>query len=59
MLNLYLLQRKILMWSMYYIFDSRSNWFLSGMETLILGGVCATVAFTVGSFVNGLLDEDE
>jgi len=38
---------------------SRSNWFLSGMETLILGGVCATVAFTVGSFVNGLLNEDE
>lgn len=38
---------------------SRSNWFLSGCETLILGGTCATVAYTIGSFVNGLLEEEE
>lgn len=38
---------------------SRTNWFWSGCETLILGGTCATVAYTIGSFVNGLLDEDE
>lgn len=38
---------------------SRSNWFLSGLETLLLGGTCATVAFVIGSFVNGLLGEDQ
>jgi len=38
---------------------SRSNWFLSGCETLILGGTCATVAYTIGFFVNGLLENDE
>lgn len=38
---------------------SRSNWFLSGCETLILGGTCATVAYTIGSFVNDLLDNEE
>jgi len=38
---------------------SRTNWFLSGCETLILGGACATVAYTIGAFVNGLLDIDE
>merc|ERR1712127_365750 len=37
---------------------SGSNWFLSGCETLVLGGTCATVAYTIGFFVNGLLDED-
>jgi len=38
---------------------SRSNWFLSGCETLILGGTCATVAYTIGFFVNGLLEDKE
>jgi len=38
---------------------SRTNWFLSGCETLILGGTCATVAYTIGSFVNGLLEDGE
>jgi len=37
---------------------SNSNWFLSGSETLLLGGACATVAFTIGHYVNGLLGED-
>ena len=30
---------------------SASNWFLSGMETLLLGGCCATVAYTIGQIV--------
>jgi len=38
---------------------SRTSWFLSGCETLILGGTCATVAYTIGFFVNGLLENDE
>jgi hypothetical protein len=33
---------------------SAQNWFHSGMETLTLGGACATVAFTVGQLVGGL-----
>lgn len=37
---------------------SRTNWFWSGCETLFLGGTCATVAYTIGYFVNGLLDDD-
>jgi len=38
---------------------SRSNWFWSGLETLILGGLCATVAFSIGSLVNGLVSEND
>lgn len=38
---------------------SRSNWFMSGFETLVLGGTCATVAYTIGYFVNGLIEGDE
>ena len=38
---------------------SRSNWFWSGLETLILGGLCATVAFSIGSLVNGLVGEND
>ena len=34
---------------------SASHWLLCGLETLLLGGACATVAFTVGQFVNGLI----
>jgi len=35
------------------------NWFMSGLETLLLGGVCATVAFTIGFYVNGLVSDDD
>lgn len=38
---------------------SRTNWFWSGCETLVLGGTCATVAYSIGSLVNALIDEDE
>ena len=34
---------------------SNAHWFWSGLETLLLGGTCATVAFTIGYYVNGLL----
>lgn len=34
---------------------SASNWFICGLETLLLGGACATVAYTVGLFVDGLI----
>jgi VIT1/CCC1 family predicted Fe2+/Mn2+ transporter len=34
---------------------SASHWLVCGLETLLLGGVCATVAFTVGQFVDGLI----
>lgn len=37
---------------------ANANWFYSGCETLLLGGTCATVAFTVGYYVNGLLGDD-
>ncbi len=30
---------------------SSSNWFVSGLETLLLGGACATVAYVVGQIV--------
>jgi VIT1/CCC1 family predicted Fe2+/Mn2+ transporter len=36
---------------------SAANWFISGMETLLLGGACATVAYTIGQFVDGLVDQ--
>lgn len=36
-------------------FFSAQNWFRSGLETLLLGGACATVAFTVGQVVNGFV----
>ena len=36
----------------YRIFYSAANWFKCGMETLLLGGSCATVAYTVGQFVD-------
>jgi len=35
------------------------NWFLSGLETLLLGGVCATVAFSIGFYVNGLVSDGD
>ncbi|CAJ1961113.1 unnamed protein product [Cylindrotheca closterium] len=33
------------------------NWFTSGLETLLLGGCCATVAFTIGHYINGLVGD--
>jgi vacuolar iron transporter family protein len=38
---------------------SAQNWFRSGMETLMLGGACATVAYTVGQLVNNRLGGGE
>lgn len=34
---------------------STTHWFWSGTETLLLGGVCATVAYTIGQFVDTLI----
>jgi hypothetical protein len=31
----------------------------SGLETLLLGGACATLAFTIGKYINKLIGEDE
>ena len=39
------------------VFFRASNWFTSGLETLLLGGTCATVAFTIGFYINGLLGD--
>lgn len=35
--------------------DSAAGWFVCGMETLLLGGLCATVAYLIGQFVDGLI----
>jgi hypothetical protein len=35
-----------------------AHWFTSGLETLLLGGTCATLAFTLGYYINQLLGED-
>mmetsp|Transcript_12559 Transcript_12559/g.19450 ORF Transcript_12559/g.19450 Transcript_12559/m.19450 type:complete len:333 (-) Transcript_12559:89-1087(-) len=40
-------------------FFSSGHWWWCGMETLLLGGTCALVAYTIGQFVDGLLPEDE
>jgi len=37
---------------------TNSHWSWSGMETLMLGGACATVAFTIGYYVNKVVGED-
>jgi len=34
---------------------SASGWFICGLETLLLGGLCATVAYLIGQFVDGLI----
>ncbi|KAL7500543.1 hypothetical protein ACHAWT_008364 [Skeletonema menzelii] len=36
---------------------SASHWFVCGMETFLLGGACATLAYTIGQFVDGLVSE--
>jgi len=33
-----------------------SNWIISGMETLFLGGACATLAYIIGLYVNNFVD---
>lgn len=35
--------------------SSASGWFICGLETLLLGGLCATVAYVIGQFVDGLI----
>jgi len=35
---------------------SATHWLWSGAETLLLGGTCATVAYTIGQFVDGLMN---
>lgn len=34
---------------------SSSSWYFAGMETLLLGGACATVAYTIGQYVDNLV----
>jgi len=34
---------------------SASRWYWCGMETLLLGGACATVAYTIGRYVDSML----
>jgi ABC-type Co2+ transport system permease subunit len=36
---------------------SSQHWFKSGLETLFLGGACATVAYTIGQLVDQLLSD--
>jgi VIT1/CCC1 family predicted Fe2+/Mn2+ transporter len=38
---------------------STQHWFRAGMETLLLGGSCATVAFTIGQLVESLGSDDK
>jgi len=37
---------------------SAANWFICGLETLLLGGACATVSYTVAQFVDGLIGSE-
>ncbi|GKY95453.1 hypothetical protein MPSEU_000506900 [Mayamaea pseudoterrestris] len=39
-------------------FFSSLKWYRAGMETLLLGGCCATVAFTIGQAVHQYLGDD-
>jgi DNA damage-binding protein 1 len=41
------------------LFFRNANWFYSGFETLLLGGACAIVAFTLGYYIDGLLGHDD
>jgi DNA damage-binding protein 1 len=34
---------------------SKQHWFRAGFETLILGGTCATVAYTIGQIVERIV----
>ena len=35
---------------------SASNWFVSGVETLLLGGACATVAYGIGQIIEEYIE---
>lgn len=35
---------------------SAAHWFMSGMETLLLGGACASLAYTIGQVVNDIVE---
>lgn len=35
---------------------SSSKWYFSGLETLLLGGACATLAYTIGQAMDNLVD---
>jgi len=35
---------------------SASHWFISGLETLLLGGVCASLAYTIGQEVDKIIN---
>ena len=43
----------------YFSILSTTNWFICGLETLLLGGACATIAFIIGQIVSsmGVVDE--
>ena len=43
---------------MTWLWIRNSHWSWSGMETLMLGGACATVAFTIGYYVNQIVGSD-
>lgn len=36
---------------------SSQHWVISGTESLLLGGACATVAFTIGYYVDDVVSE--
>lgn len=38
-------------------FFSKQHWLRAGMETLLLGGACATVAFTIGQIVHDIVGD--
>jgi DNA damage-binding protein 1 len=40
-------------------FFSSLKWYRAGMETLLLGGCCATVAFTLGKWVQMYLGDED
>ena len=40
-------------------FFSKQFWLWTGFETLLLGGACATVAYTIGQFVKAITGEHE
>lgn len=46
------------MFSFYHVMfaiSSAAHWLICGLETLLLGGLCATVAYVIGQFVDGLI----
>jgi VIT1/CCC1 family predicted Fe2+/Mn2+ transporter len=37
-------------------FFSKQVWYYAGIETLVLGGTCATVAYTIGQIIEGIVN---